>query len=283
MLQIHQISLEQDTLTSLAKFQAEVNAIPLDDKWKKNLDAVWKKYASSAALDDVKLKLGKMCPGRMRCCYCEDSAAEGIDHIAPKVYFPHLTFAWKNYLYACAKCNKKKGSTWAIFLAKDEAKSFYKIPRHSNSAPRVFPANEDHVFINPREDDAAHFLQLTIDPKFDKLDFRPRVAALNPLDQIRADFTLKTLKLNSEFRPELGTSRMDAYRDYYDRLAHYQKRKNEDHFGQAELNKIIDRFKQKPHPTVWFEIKRCFKDGSLAIIDREFHDLLATVPEALLW
>ncbi|MBL0018808.1 MAG: HNH endonuclease [Bacteroidetes bacterium] len=141
-------------------FQAEVDRIPVDDNWKKRLDATWAKYYDDPDFVDIKDCLAAMCPGRMRCCYCEDSAAEGIDHIAPKALFPQSTFAWSNYIYACAVCNKKKSDTWALFVPNGVNRTFTRIPRHRKGHPRKFPTGTDHVFINPEWMTQAVFLNL---------------------------------------------------------------------------------------------------------------------------
>lgn len=284
MLPITEISITESTLIKLAAFQTEVDAIAIDAKWKKKLDATWKKYTNSTDFQEVKDKLAAMCPGRKRCCYCEDSEAEGIDHINPKVLFPNFTFSWANYLYACAICNKKKSDNWALFVSNGASRSFYKIPRYQSGGARIFPkGNNDGVFINPRTTDPTTFMQLVIDPRFDKVDFYPIVATLSAHDQIRADFTIKTLKLNSVHRPNLAKSRMDAYHDYYARLNTYLRCKFEENYSQAQLELIIARFKKRNHPTVWFEIKRLFGNGMLARIDAAFHELLTKVPEAFTW
>jgi hypothetical protein len=46
-----------------------------------------------------------MAPGNEHCMYCESGEGTDIDHHRPKSRFPLLSFAWTNYLLACANCN----------------------------------------------------------------------------------------------------------------------------------------------------------------------------------
>lgn len=45
----------------------------------------------------VRATLDKMCSGARRCCYCEDSCADEVEHIRPKDLYPELVFVWENY------------------------------------------------------------------------------------------------------------------------------------------------------------------------------------------
>jgi hypothetical protein len=283
MLLITEDRPTQAKLDRLAKFQKEIDALPLDANWKKELDKIWADRSRSDEFDEIKLCLKNMCPGATRCCYCEDSAAAGIEHIAPKVFYPHKTFAWDNYLYICGKCNSGKNATWAIFTGVAGKREYFKVPGKKKGQLRIFPPAGEPVLINPRVENPTDFLELVIDPKSDKLNFLPIVNAQNREDQIRADFTLRTLHLNGDDRPELAVARMQAYHDYFDRLSNYQRRKTNDQWSQSQLDQIIVRFLKNSHPTVWFEIKRIFGNGKLAKVDPYFHELLDSVPEALAW
>ena len=52
--------------------------------------------------------LSAMCHGPRRCMYCEDSAADEVEHFRPTDLYPEFVFAWMNYLYACGPCNVRK-------------------------------------------------------------------------------------------------------------------------------------------------------------------------------
>src|SRR4051812_14911873 len=46
----------------------------------------------------VRQTLGKMCFGAQRCCYCEDSYADEVEHMRPKDLYPQEAFSWDNYV-----------------------------------------------------------------------------------------------------------------------------------------------------------------------------------------
>lgn len=284
MLRIIEVVPSQTTLNKLLEFQKEVDALDTSKKeWKKALDDIWNLHSASNDFKEVKLRLENMCPGIARCCYCEDSDSAGIEHFAPKVFYPQKAFSWDNYLYICGKCNSGKNATWAIFTEVAGQRQFHKVPGKKKGQPRTFPPAGDAVMINPRSENPTDFLRLVLDPKFDKLDFLPVSDSEDNEEYVRSRFTIKALKLNSEHRPNLASNRKLAYHDYFDRLSKYQQRKNIDNWTQDQLNAIISRFKKHGHPSVWFEIKRCYQNGSLATIDPDFHQLLTIVPEALGW
>ena len=51
----------------------------------------------------VRKTLSVMCRGPRRCMYCEDSAADEVEHFRPKDLYPEAVFVWMNYLYACGR------------------------------------------------------------------------------------------------------------------------------------------------------------------------------------
>lgn len=283
MLFIREIRPSQATLDQLDVFQKEVDAIPLDNKWKDGLDKLWSDHSKSGEFDEIKDCLKAMCPGLVRCCYCEDSAAASIEHIAPKVFYPGQTFDWGNFLYICGICNGSKNVSWAIFTDIEGNRQYFKVSGKRKGQPRTFPPDGDAVLINPRVDNPAVFMELVVDIQSEKLNFKPKVEGRSAEEQIRADFTIKALHLNGDNRPELAKARMLAYRDYFDRLSNYERRKNRDQWSGDRLQAIVLRFMKHGHPTVWHEIKRLFQAGKLEKLDKEFHDLLKITPEALSW
>ena len=56
-------------------------------------------------------------PFNRLCGYCERPCSRGkgktdsneVNHFRPRVHFPELTFEWENLIYACRRCNLKKG------------------------------------------------------------------------------------------------------------------------------------------------------------------------------
>lgn len=273
----------QAKLDLLASFQSEVDALPMDIHWKEQLDKLWADRSKSSDFDEIKDRLKDMCPGAVRCCYCEDSAAASIEHIEPKVFYPGRTFDWNNYLYICGICNTRKNASWAIFTDIEGRRQYFKVPGKKKRQPRSFPPNGEAVLINPRAEDPTNFMELAVDPQSDKLNFWPMVDDNNHEDHVRANFSIKTLHLNGDDRPELAIARRHAYQDYFDRLSNYERRKNKDGWSENQLQNIISRFMKHGHPTVWFEIKRAFILGKLATVDPDFSQLLETVPEALTW
>ncbi|HYO53693.1 hypothetical protein [Archangium sp.] len=92
----------------------------------------------NTAFREIRARLRAMAPGRERCMYCEDSAAEDIEHFWPRKHFPLRAFDWLNYLLACSCCN-----------------SNYKreqFPRDDSGAP---------LLINPTVDDPMEHLELS--------------------------------------------------------------------------------------------------------------------------
>src|ERR1700722_14981501 len=72
----------------------------------------------NATFKVVRDTLAEMCSGARRCCYCEDSVADEVEHVKPKDWYPEAVFAWENYLYACGPCNGPKNNRFSIFHAK---------------------------------------------------------------------------------------------------------------------------------------------------------------------
>ncbi len=52
--------------------------------------------------------LRSFCSGTERCMYCEDSAANEVEHFRPKASYPERAFCWENLLLVCGKCNRFK-------------------------------------------------------------------------------------------------------------------------------------------------------------------------------
>jgi len=117
MIRLPTILLPEDTDVSLNSLQAVVDA---ESTYKRRV-AKAKSYfkakntASDPVFKVIRQKLSDMCPGARRCCYCEDSCADEVEHIAPKDLYPDKCFVWDNYLYACGPCNGPKNNQYQIF------------------------------------------------------------------------------------------------------------------------------------------------------------------------
>lgn len=85
---------------------------------------------------------------RGRCFYCSDSLAADVEHYVPIAGDYTLTFVWRNLLWVCPTCNRKKVS---------------RFPTDAAGNP---------LLINPAEDEPWRFLILVSDtgmlaPRFD--------------------------------------------------------------------------------------------------------------------
>lgn len=82
---------------------------------------------------EVRNALKAMCAGQRRCCYCEDSLADELEHIRPKDLYPEAVSTWTNYLYACGPCNGPKNNNgFAISISAADGPS---LSRSRASAP----------------------------------------------------------------------------------------------------------------------------------------------------
>ena len=86
------------------------------------------------------------------CAYCErpchsqgrpgsPSDAETIDHFRPRSLFPGLCLEWLNLVYACYRCNQRKGNQWPGF---DDAEINRRLTAHY-TGKYVTPAE----YVNP--------------------------------------------------------------------------------------------------------------------------------------
>ncbi|HYO58663.1 hypothetical protein [Archangium sp.] len=160
MRKLERPGLSPDTLALLARRTGEVAAAadPAD-----KVRRLWAQK-DNAAFREIRTRLRAMASGRERCMYCEDSAAEDIEHFWPKKDFPLRAFDWLNYLLACSCCN-----------------SNYKrqqFPRDASEAP---------LLIDPTVDEPTeHLALLPITGRFDDLTLKGtesiRVFGLNQRD-----------------------------------------------------------------------------------------------------
>lgn len=216
---------------------------------------------------EVRKSLTQMCSGARRCCYCEDSCADEVEHIKPKDLYPEEVFVWENYLYACGPCNGPKNNQFSVFSAKTGRLTDVTRKRFSRVAP---PEAGSAVLINPRWEDSLKFMQLDLLGTF---IFVP-IKAKGSKDFERADYTIKVLRLND--RDALVQARKEAYESYESRLSRYITLRDAGH-SAAQLNRRIRALKRMQHPTVWKEMKR---QHSLI---PDLQALFDKAPEALRW
>ena len=217
----------------------------------------WPSRRKTKTLQHVCLKLEEMCSGNRRCCYCEDSVADEVEHIKPKSLYPELTFTWHNYLYACGPCNTKKSNQYAIFIAGTLT------PLKPSNIP---PSPGDPVFINPRQDDPMAFLDLDLGQEIGDGTFQylPKYnLPHNGLDYQRSKYTIEILGLNRDF---LVAGRRNAALDFRARLYEYEKEKL--NLNPQQLDQFKQAFQQRPYPSVWDHMKA--QHQSIPVINHFF-------------
>lgn len=244
---------QQDQIDRLADYPAQVE----------QGSARWDSK-NQTRFDEVRMALENLCPGARRCHYCEDSAADEIEHIWPKKFYPDRVFCWNNYLYACGPCNgSSKRDQFAVFDVNCER---VDLVRRKND-PVVPPPAGDPIFIDPRREDPMDYLDLDLGTGM----FVPR-SPEGSNAYLRADYTIRVLKLNE--RDYLKHARRSAYRSYLDSLYQYvfAKRGGETESALSAKRREIEG---RHHPTVWREMIR-IRDR-----DPELGPLFAEAPELI--
>ncbi|MCB9232568.1 MAG: hypothetical protein H6581_12935 [Bacteroidia bacterium] len=263
MIRLPDKSLKKSAQNYLQKWQAKVDEIPTFEERSakaKNLFS-GKNKKGNKTFEHVKEVLEQMCSGARRCCYCEDSLADEVEHIFPKSIFPEKVFVWENYLYACGPCNGPKNNQFAIFpQGKNE---IFQCP------DGVKPPEGESVFINPRSENPELFLELDLLDTF----FFVEIPEKGTREFKRAEYTWKVLDLN---RDVIAKARKGAFRDYKNALELYVKKK-EDHDSEAELLGIKKGILEQRNPAVWLQMQLQHK------FHPELKDLFERAPEALTW
>jgi uncharacterized protein (TIGR02646 family) len=215
----------------------------------------WKKKTGTkvreSAFNEVRARLATMLFGSIRCAYCKDSAADEIEHIAPKTVFPSRAFRWNNYCFACGPCNGPKGDRFATVTdagVLDEAD-----PETLTAEP-----NGQAALIDPRHEDPTRFLELDIGGVTADgliLTATSNVLVRDGLDLVsraRAQWTIDVLRLNREV---LRKARETAYQSYRAALSEYARAKT-DSQPRPVLDALRDGILAMPHPTVLNEMIR---------------------------
>jgi uncharacterized protein (TIGR02646 family) len=217
-----------------------------------------------ATFDAVKVTLTTMCSGVRRCCYCEDSLADEVEHIQPKDLYPEMVFVWGNYLYACGPCNGPKNNQFAVFAADTGVKTEVTRPRNTPVAP---PIAGEPVLINPRHEDPFDFLFLDVRGTF---RFAPMAEDETTVAHQRAQYTIEVLALN---RDVLQKARRNAYKHYRAHLKEYIVERD----AGKDTIPLIESLLHMEHPSVWEAMKRF---GSHV---PELKTLFDAAPEAFGW
>lgn len=221
--------------------------------------------AGNAAFREVRQVLRRMCRGPNRCMYCEDSSADQIDHFRPKDFYPDHVFVWANYLWACGRCNRRKGNRFHVY----RGGVLPLVPVRPAAAPLAAVPRGRPALLNPRSENPLDRMMLDLGT----FDFVPTDPA-GSLDRERTEETIAALGLND--RGDVVEARKDAFRSYRARLAEYAT--------AAEQGAAADRLAdlrtsilQMPHPTVWSEMVRQRQRRP------ELRALFARVPAAVNW
>lgn len=213
---------------------------------------------------ELRKVLESLCSGARRCHYCEDSAADEVEHVWPKNFYPNKTFRWTNYLFACGPCNgTHKGDQFAVF---DNAGRVIEIVRRK-ADPVVLPASGEPVFLDPHLENPMDYMEL--DPSTGL--FIP-IGNKGDANYIRAEYTIRILGLNK--RDYLSSARRSAYASYLNSASYYVARKSEN-APADELTRRRSELGDGHHPSVWVEIKR------LAQTNLEHQQIFKDAPE--LW
>jgi uncharacterized protein (TIGR02646 family) len=227
--------LPAEAIEALRVYQAEVDSIEEPDARYRRAESLFRNRQGTPVFGAVREHLDRMCPGKTRCMYCEDSAANQIEHFRPKRWYPGLVFAWENFLYACSGCNMSKGSIFEVRCAGVRMR-----------VDKVVEADPGHpLLIDPRSEDPTELIRLELETFL----FEPSHPT-GTLERERADFTIQLLDLNRE---PVRVQRESAYSDYLLRLRSHVEGK----MDQASFTRAISRLH---HPTVWKEMERRRED-----------------------
>ncbi|MFP2910599.1 hypothetical protein ACLESD_37280 [Pyxidicoccus sp. 3LFB2] len=268
MIKLPDIPLSTAASRQLISWQAEVDALASHAARVEAAKRLFKQrnISRNRTFAEVRRQLTAMCSGAQRCGYCEDSAADEVEHIRPKDLYPELVFAWHNYLYACGPCNGPKNNQFAVFPVR--ARKPVEVSPAAG-APSRSPPKGEPALIDPRGEDPMSFLVLDLQGTF---MFEPR-AAKGTRDYERADYTRRILRLNREL---LMVARAEAFGSYRARVSEYITQR-ERGASKAALQRRIEAIQLAAHPTVWWEMKRQQRQH------RELRALFREAPEALSW
>jgi uncharacterized protein (TIGR02646 family) len=266
LIKLQNLPLPSLTQRQLNIYQAKVNQVADYAERVENAKQLFKSYNTkrNKTFQTVRQTLTQICSGACRCCYCEDSCADEVEHFRPKNLYPELVFVWENYLYACGPCNSPKSNKFEVI---DEMGCFIDVQRPRNSPVVLPPKPGKPVLIDPRQENPLDYMKLDLRGTF---YFVP-IAKEGTQEFYRANYTIKTLGLNRDVLIEARRSAFDSYKA---RLYEYSNKKAN---GTAlkELQRLKESLQKMHHPTVWAEMKRQHKQH------QELEILFAKVPESL--
>jgi uncharacterized protein (TIGR02646 family) len=258
MIRLPHLALPRKTSAGLRVLQKTVNALPTYADRVAEAKRLFelRNRTTNPIFREVRKRLAQMCGELIRCCYCEDSCADQVEHHRPKNHFPDYAFVWKNFLHSCGRCNIWKQDQFAVFEKATGRR--HDLSRSKGAAP------------SPRSENPLDLMDLDLLGTF---WFNP-ISPIGSRDFERADYTIKVLRLNT--RTELPTARRGAFDAYLGILARYHNLKNRN-ASQTILNRLVRNFSRLPHRTVWEEMKRQHN------LHSELKPLFADLPEARKW
>lgn len=244
MLGLVQSSIFGATKDYLETCQQAIDAEPQYADRVLKANASWD-AKNSKKFETIRGLLADLCSGARRCHYCEDSAADEVEHIWPKKFYPCKTFVWENYLFACGSCNgAHKRDRFAIF---DAFNVVVELARGRKEIPTM-PIAGSPVLLDQRTEDPLEFIELDLTTGI----FVPR-AKLIEIKFIRAEYTIEILGLNR--RDYLTRARRNAYGSFLDSARQYVLRKMQD-APATELRQRTKEISERHHQSVWAEMKR---------------------------
>ncbi len=269
MIRLPDIALPDESLKLLEGFQAEVDVagdFAAQVAEAKRMFSL-KNKLTNPAFKVVRQKLNELCGGAGRCCYCELSQPDEVEHVRPKDWFPESVFAWSNYTYSCGPCNGPKNNQFAVFKRGSRVPT--RLVRERDAAVEPPPAGSP-VLIDPRAENAFDFMELDLAETF---LFVP-TAEEGTREFARAEYTIEILRLNE--RDVLPRARRSAFYAFRALLREVASMKSAgDPLSEIEVRRSV--LQQSPHPAVWQEMQRQRND--VADLSRLFRE----VPEALTW
>ncbi|VXA83620.1 conserved hypothetical protein [Aeromonas veronii] len=230
--QVTYLSAEQLTINVYANYTDRVSEA--NTSWGSKSAAHFKKIRSV---------LESMNPGLNRCCYCEDSVADEVEHVRPKNLYPELTFVWDNFLYVCGQCNTIKKNKYAVV---DQNNNHVVVTRMKKD-PKIAPVIGGDGFVNPRKVDPLDYMYLD----FSTMQYLP-CYGLSVSDHEIAEFTINILKLNQ--RDILVEGRKVARKAFFALANEYAAAAQAG--DQNEMNLCANSIKKSQFSTVWAEMKR---------------------------
>jgi uncharacterized protein (TIGR02646 family) len=269
MMRLAASALPLPTQQRLQAYQQEVDDFP---NYAEQVDAAERLFSNrnrptNAVFKVVRATLAKMCGELTRCCYCECSCGDEVEHHHPKNFFPQYVFVWENYLYACGNCNGPKRNRFAL-LAHPGGKRIDLV--RQPGGPVLPPPPGQPLLIDPRREDPLAFMELDLAGTF---EFVP-TAAKRSRNYKRAEYTIDVLRLNA--RPVLTKARRVAFESFRARLYEYRAKRAKG-VAAGDLDKLERGLRMMNHQTVWAEMKRQRE------LLPELAGLFAELPEALTW